>query len=150
MKKPATYQFINKINFGNLDKFVQMLVAGYVSRRGQSVVKREIGADSTSDTSNFLTHIIEVGSLKVLTDNDMIGSDRNKNERALITVGLAMNISMASALKSKNVYDLDTPVYYDMPSLKIIFDRIASHVGKTWQDSAYTKSLVSNYLMNKI
>jgi hypothetical protein len=143
-------KFIDKIDFAKLDKFVQLLVAGFVSRKGQNTVKKEIDADSTSETSNFLTHIIEVGSLKILAENNLINSDGNNNEQALVVVALAMNISMATALKSKNVYNWDTPVYYDMSSLMTIFNRIATHIDNAIQDTTYTNSLVNNYLINKI
>ena len=143
-------KFVDQINFDKLDKFVSMLVAGYVSRRGQNTVKREIDADATSDTSNFLTHIIEVGSLSVLIDNNMITSNTNENEGALVTVAVAMNISMATALKAKNIYSWDTPVYYDMPSLQTIIGRITNHVAYAMQDRGYVKPLVNNYLLNKI
>jgi len=143
-------RFINKINFDNLDKFVQMLVSGYISRKGQKTVKIEIDADEISDTSNFLTHIIEVGSMQILMENNMITLDGNENEGSLVSVALAMNIALASSLKLKNVYDWDSPVYYDMPSLQTIFSRIAVHINNAIKDKNYIKPLVDNYLFNKI
>ena len=143
-------EFIDQINFENLDKFVQMLVSGYVSRRSQEVVKREIDADSPSDTSNFLTHIIEVGSLKIMQDSTLISSDKDKNEGAVVVTAFSLNFSMASALKAKDVYDFDSTIYYGIPEVETIIPRIVSHLNNAVNDSLYAKSLLNNYLYNKI
>lgn len=143
-------EFINRINFENLDKFVKMLVAGYISRRGHETVKREIDADSQSDTSNFLTHIIEVGSLKIMQESGLMTQDINKNEVIVVAVALSLNISMATALKSKDVYDLESVVYYTFTALESIFPRIFNHISNAVNNSLYVNDLVNNYLLNKI
>ena len=143
-------EFINKINYEKLDSFVKMLVTGYISRKGSVVVKRDIDADAPSDTSNFLTHIIEVGSLKIMQENSLITSNENSNEGAAVVTALAINISMATALKEKDVFDLDSPVYYAVQTLEEIISRIISHIQNAVFDTQYVKSLTSNYLLNKI
>lgn len=143
-------EFIDKINYEKLDNFIKLLVAGYISKNGRLVVKRDIDVDGPSETSNFLTHIIEVGSLKIMQDNSLITSDQNNNEGAAVVTALAINISLATALKEKNVFDLDSPVYYAIPALETIISRIISHIQKAQFDSKYVQSLIDNYLLNNI
>ena len=143
-------EIINKINYEKLDGFVKMLVTGYISRRGSAIVKKDIDADAPSDTSNFLTHIIEVGSLNIMQDNSLITSNENSFEGAAVVSALALNISMATALKEKDVFDLDSPVYYAGPTLEAIISRIISHIQNPAFDNQYVKSLTNNYLLNKI
>lgn len=143
-------EFINKINYEKLDNFIKMLVAGYLSKKGRVVVKRDIDADGPSETSNFLTHIIEVGSLKIMYDNSLITSNQNNNEGGIVVTALAINISLATALKEKDVFDMDSAVYYSIPALETIIARIISHIQKAQLDSQYIKSLVDNYLLNNI
>jgi hypothetical protein len=141
---------LDQIDFDNLDKFVNLLVSGYVTKHGEIVVKREIDEDSQSDTSNFLTHIIEVGSLKLLLENNLMNIKISQLELAILAVALGIDISMATALKSKNVYDLDSKVYYSFEALERILPRIDSHVANAKVDSSYIKNLVNNYLLFQI
>lgn len=142
---------LEKVDFENLDKFVRMLIAGFVSRRGATVVRSDIEADdSSTETSTFLSHVIEVGSLKILNDSKLITPYRNVNEAAAFAVALSMNISMATSLKAKGVYDLDIPVFFAMPPLEILVARVINHLGNASNDSSYINSLVKNYLLHKI
>jgi hypothetical protein len=65
-------------------------------------------------------------------------------------VALGIDISMATVLKSKNVYDLDSKVYYSFEALERILPRIDSHVVNSKVDNSYIKNLVNDFLLFKI
>jgi hypothetical protein len=115
---------LNQIDFDYLDKYIKLLVTGYITKNGEYIVKKEIDEDLQSDTSNFLTHLIEVGSLKILLENNLLNINTNQLELAILSVALGIDISMATVLKSKNVYDLDSNVYYSFDALEKILPRI--------------------------
>ena len=141
---------INQINFENLDNFVNLLITRYVSSRGIEVVKREIENDSKSDTSNFLTHIIEVGSLIIIQESNLLSNNIDNNEIATVAVSLSLNISIATSLKSLNIFDLDTIVYYAFEALETLFPRILNHIDNSHNDNNYINGLKNNYLLSKI
>lgn len=141
---------LNQIDFNYLDNYIKLLVSGYIVKQGEIVVKREIDQDSQSDTSDFLTHLIEVGSLHILLENNLLNLQKSRLELAILSVALGIDISMATALKSKNVYDLDSKVYYAFDALENILPRIDSHVVNARIDNSYVKNLVNNYLLSKI
>ena len=143
-------EILDQIDFDNLDNFIKLLVIGYITKHGEIVVKREIDEDSQSDTSNFLTHIIEVGSLKILLENNLLNIDSSRLELAILAVALGIDFSIASVLKSKNVFDLESKVYYSFEALERILPRINSHVFNAKDDNLYIKNLVNNYLLFKI
>ena len=141
---------LNQIDFDYLDNYIKLLVTAYITKRGETIVKKEIDEDSQSDTSNFLTHLIEVGSLKILLENNLLNIDTNQLELAILSVALGIDISMATVLKSKNVYDLDSNVYYSFDALERILPRIDSHIFNAKADNSYIKNLVNDYLLFKI
>jgi hypothetical protein len=141
---------LDQIDFSYLDNFIKLLISGYITKHGEIIVKREIDEDSQSDTSNFLTHVIEVGSLKILLENNLLNLETKRLELAILSVALGIDISMATVLKSKNVYDLDSKVYYSFDALERILPRIDSHVVNAKDDNAYIKNLVNDYLLFKI
>ena len=141
---------LDQIDFSYLDNFIKLLISGYITKYGEIIVKREIDEDSQSDTSNFLTHVIEVGSLKILLENNLLNLDTNRLELAILSVALGIDISMATVLKSKNVYDLDSEVYYAFDALERILPRIDSHVVNAKAENSYIKNLVNDYLLIKI
>lgn len=143
-------EIINQINFENLDNFVNTLISGYVSKRGEKVVRREIQNDSQSDTSNFLTHIIEVGSLIIIHESNLISNNIDDNEITTIAVSLSLNISIATTLKALDLFDLDTIVYYAFEALETLFPRILEHINNSSYDNNYINGLKNNYLLNKI
>ncbi len=141
---------INQINFENLDNFVNLLITRYVSSRGSEGVKRQIENDSQSDTSNFLTHIIEVGSLIIIQESNLLSNNIDNNEIATVAVSLSLNISIATSLKSLNIFDLDTIVYYAFEALETLFPRILNHIDNSHNDNNYINGLKNNYLLSKI
>jgi hypothetical protein len=143
-------EIINQINFVNLDNFVNNLISGYVSKRGVEVVKREIKNDSQSDTSNFLTHIIEVGSLIIIQESNLLSNNIDNNEITTVAVSLSLNISIATSLKSLDLFDLDTIVYYAFDALETLFPRILNHINNSLYDNNYINGLKNNYLLSKI
>lgn len=143
-------EIISQINFDNLDNFVNNLILGYVSKRGKDIVRKEIQDDSQSDTSNFLTHIIEVGSLIIIEESNLISSNTDNNELATVAVSLSINISIATSLKSLDLFDLDTIVYYAFEALETLFPRILNHINNSLYDNYYIEGLKNNYLISKI
>lgn len=144
------HEIINKIDFENLDSFVRWLITSYVSKKGAKFVEIEIQNDNDSETSNFITHIIEVGSLLLLNENNLISNNSDDNEIATIAISLSLNISIATSLKSLNLFDLDTIVYYAFEAIETLFPRILKHIENSLNDNNYVNNLKNNYLLSKI
>ena len=64
---PDEYQkIINQVNLEKANDFVKAMLNTIVNKYGSQTVKNEIERDSSnSPISNHLTHIIEVGGLKI-------------------------------------------------------------------------------------
>ena len=143
-------RYLDRMDFDKMEKFVQMLVAGYVAKKGKAVVKSDIDLDRASDTINFVAHIVEVGTLKILNDNNLLGLSDNQRKDAIIAVGFSINNCMARALQAKGVYFSISPIYFSLDAMATLLERTSVHVDNSIGNSGYINSLVANYLLNKI
>lgn len=142
---------VNKVDYESLDKFVAGLISGFAYLIGKETMIKEIDSDSsTAETSIFFTHIIEVGSLKILLDNDLLFLDEESREVAIILVSFSMNISLAKTLSKKNIFH--TQAYYNENAIETLIMRIKNHVSEfsKHNDKRYISSLIDDYLYSKI
>jgi hypothetical protein len=139
---------VTKINFEQLDNLVLLLFKGYYAERGADVVESELVRDPSAiyDATIFITHIIEVGSLLIITENRLPTIDPN----AVFIVALSLNISIGKILKSRELLDLDLPFFFDLNSQKIIELRVINHLANAACQENYITDLVDNYLFQKI
>jgi hypothetical protein len=141
------HEIAERINFDELDKFVAMFIHSYISRRGKDVVKEELAADALSETTTFLTRIIDVGTVQFLSENKLISFNKQNNEDLAMVVALGINISMASVLKEMGVNDIGSNVFFDIAILYVLVERVFGFIKESLQDDGYIFSLVSVNLM---
>jgi len=130
-----------------LDKFVAMFIHSYINRRGKEVVKEELATDSLSETTTFLTRLIDVGTLQFLSENKLISFNKQNNEDLAMVVALGINISMASVLKEMGVNDIGSNVFFDIAVLYVLVERVFDFIKESLKDDGYIFSLVSVNLM---
>lgn len=127
---PEKYQpTINKIDFESLENFVSIIVSSMIKKYGETVVKKEIDRDNPNSViSGLITHFIEVGGIKIISDNNLETDDKTMLQFPVVVVSLSLNFAIANELKKYGVYDLDTYNYYDLNTLEILMSRLAIHV----------------------
>ncbi|WP_318640925.1 hypothetical protein [Flavobacterium ardleyense] len=126
---PNKYQdVINKIDLNKTNDFVKAMLNTIVKKYGISNVGSEIRFDnSNSKVSTHLTHIIEVGGLKIISDNNLNIDDKNNFQNIIVAVALVLNCSLAIELKNLKIYDGRSSNYYNNDALLTIVQRLANH-----------------------
>lgn len=137
-------------DFDALDKFVSMLITTYINRRGKEVVKVDLSTEYLSQTSIFLTRMIEVGTVQFLSENHLISANEEENEELAMVTGLAINISMATVLQAQGVDKLGGNVFFAITTLYDLIDRVVQHIRNSQLDEGYIFSLVSINLMRMV
>ena len=92
---------VDKIDLDKLTDFVKAMLNTIVRRYGIENVSTEIRLDNpNSKVSTHLTHIIEVGGLKIISDNKFNINERNNFQNIIVAVALVLNCSLAIELKN--------------------------------------------------
>ncbi len=135
---PERYQkYIDKIDLEKANDFVKAILNSIVNKYGIEELRRQITRDdSNSKISDHLTHIIEIGGLKIISDNDLIIEDRREFQLMIVSVVFVMNCSLAIEAKKLKVYNGPSSHYYDSDAILTLANRLGSHVikGKTHQN----------------
>jgi hypothetical protein len=138
-----------KIDFAALDNFVSMLITAYVSRRGREIVQREFLSDTISDTTVFLTRMIEVGTVQFLSQSSLISDDEEVTNDIAFVVASSINVSMASELQLL-AGSLGGNMFFDIRALFSLIERVQNHINSGRQDPGYIFSLVNFNLMGLV
>lgn len=153
---PNCYQdIIDTIDLEKANDFVKAMVNSIIRKYGFEFVKNEIELDnSNSKISTHLTHIIEVGGLKIISDNKLnINNDRDFGD-IIVSVTYLLNCSLAIELKNLKVYDGNTSNYYSEDAMYNIFQRLAKHTYNGMQFSNgleyYANLMIFNNLINEL
>lgn len=146
----AYYETAETFDFDALDKFVAMLITTYINRRGKEVVKEELSIESLCETTTFLTRMIDVGTVQFLSENKLLTFNKEKNDDLAMVTALGINISMATVLQRQEVDELGGNVFFAIPTLYILVERVIDHITKSRQDDSYIFSLVSYNLMGLV
>jgi hypothetical protein len=154
---PDEYQpTIQLIDFEKLENFVSLLVDSLIAKFKKERVKLEIDMDNpNSAVCGLLTHIIEVGGIKIISDNHLETNDSEKLQISVIVVSFALNFSLAKELRARNLYDLDSYNYYNLDALGIIIERLLKHVQSGEPQSHarfefFANEMVKTNLFNKL
>lgn len=156
MKFPLRYQnVIDEINLEKSNDFVRAMLNTIVNKYGSQIVKNEIDRDnSNSPISNHLTHIIEVGGLKIISDNKLSINKREEFQNIIVSVVIVLNCSMAIELKKLNLYFGNTSNYYGNEAILTLIKRLAKHTNDGMIYSKgfeyYSNNMVIENLLNKI
>lgn len=153
---PNSYQDIIKlIDLEKTNDFVKAMLNTIIRKYGIQIVHNEILQDnSNSKISTHLTHIIEVGALKIISDNNLNINDRNDFEDIIVSVAFVINCSLAIELKNLKIYDGDTSNYYGNDAILVIIQRLAKHTigGMNYSNGFedYANQMVFNNLINQL
>lgn len=153
---PDKYQnVIDQVDLDKANDFVKAMLNTIVRKYGIEKVSTEIRLDdSNSKVSTHLTHIIEVGGLKIISDNELNINERNNFQNIIIAVALLLNCSLAIELKNLKIYNDYTSNYYDNDAILIIIHRLAKHTmsGMTYSNGFehYASLMVLDNLVNQL
>ena len=136
-----------KIDFTALDSFVSILLSAYANRRGREIVKQELLSDSLSDTTVFLTRMIEVGTVQFLSQNSLISEDEDQTNNLAFVVAAGINISMASELQLAGLDQLGGNIFFDIMALFSLIERVQNHLSNSRREPDYIFSLVNFNLL---
>jgi len=138
----------NKIDFDGLDRFVTLFIVAYMNRRGADAIREDLSADAMSETTNFLTRMIEVGTVQFLAQNNLITDDEEHTNELAIVVAHGINISMASELQLNDLDLLGSNIFFDVRALYGLIERVIDHINLSRHEEGYIFSLVSLNLLN--
>lgn len=129
LRFPDRYQDVtDKIDLIKANDFVKAMLNTIIRKYGIQNVSNEIRRDnSNSKVSTHLTHIIEVGGLKIISDNKLNIHDRDNFQNIIVAVAFVLNCSLAIELKNLNIYDGNTSNYYGNDAILVIIQRLAKH-----------------------
>ena len=153
---PDEYQkIINQVNLEKANDFVKAMLNTIVNKYGSQTVKNEIERDSSnSPISNHLTHIIEVGGLKIISDNKLYKNRQDEFQDIIVSVVFALNCSLAIELKNLNLYNGNTSNYYGNDAILTIAKRLAKHTndGINYSNGFeyYSNIMIIENLLNKM
>jgi hypothetical protein len=137
-----------RIDYDLLDQFVTMFIIGYMRRKGAQVIREELSADSLTETTTFLTRLVEVGTVQFLSENSLITADEDETNELATVVAHGINISMASELQLNGLDALGGNIFFAIPSLYDLIGRSINHINNSRTQEGYIFSLVSFNLMN--
>ena len=153
---PDRYQdVIDKIDLDKANDFVKAMLNTIIRKYGIQNVSNEVSRDnSNSKVSTHLTHIIEVGGLKIISDNKLKINDINNSQNIIVAVAFVLNCSLAIELKNLKIYNGNTSNYYGNDAILVIIQRLAKHTtsGMTYSKGFehYSSLMVLDNLVNQL
>lgn len=150
---PDKYQdIIDIIEIEKANDFVKAMLNTIIRKYGVQKVTQEIDIDNpNSKISSHLTHIIEVGGLKIIADNKLNIENRNDFQNIILSVAILLNCSLAIELNKLNMYNGSTSNYYNNDAIVIIIQRLSGHAidGMRYSNGFeyYANLMVSNNLL---
>lgn len=129
---PISYkQHIEKIDLEKLSDFVRAMLNSIARTYGIERLEHEIRRDSSdSIISDHLTHIIEVGGLKIISDNELLVENDIELHRMILAVVITLNCSLAIEAENLGVYFGPTSHYYNHDAILELSKRLSSHINK--------------------
>jgi len=146
---------IDTIDLERANDFVKAIINTIIAKYGIETVHLEIIRDSSnSPVSNHLTHIIEVGGLKIISDNNLCISNRSEFQNIICSVVFILNCSLAIELSKLKLYDGNLTNYYGHNSITQLIQRLANHamIGLSYKNGFeyYANVMVFDHLINKL
>jgi hypothetical protein len=144
----SSHETAEMVDFDALDQFVSMFIGGYTNRRGAEIIREELAADALSETTTFLTRMVEVGTVQFLSENSLLyGNEEETNDLASV-VAHGINISMASELQRKGLDPHGANIFFGIEALYGLIGRVIVHINDSRNQEGYIFSLVSLNLVN--
>jgi len=152
---PSRYQnHIDKIDLEKANDFVKAMLNSIVNKYGLEKLKTEIKYDiPNSPISNHLTHIIEVGGLKIISDNNLLVENNVEFQCMIVAVIFTLNCSLAIETSNLKVYNGPTSHYYNSDIIMELANRLARHTieGKRYSKGFeyYSNIMIVDNLISK-
>jgi hypothetical protein len=147
----------NKISQAELEQLASKIVKGLLKKFGQKTVTNGASSETDNEVNRILTHVIEVGGIKVMKDKGLVSS--NDNDLLMASLGTAwlMNVALGNVLSNNNLLKVYTGNgYYKQEAVQTLANRIAElgHTHRTYnslppskkQDTFTVDELFSFYL----
>lgn len=146
---------IKSIDLEKSNDFVKAMINTIVNKYGSQIVKNEIELDNSySPISNHITHIIEVGGLKIISDNKLYQNRQDEFQDIIVSVVIVLNCSLAIELKKLELYNGNTSNFYGNDAVLTIANRLSKHTKDGINFSRgfeyYSNIMVIENLLNKI
>lgn len=122
----------NLINQNKASDFVRAMISTMIKKYGIEKVRFEAMLENPySMISTHITHIIEVGGLKIISDNGIDKiidvNDRQNFQNIIISTVLLLNCSLAIELNKFQINKGSLTNYYNGESMITIANRLAKH-----------------------
>ncbi len=144
---PEYAHLLRNLNFDGINSFVKDLLNRYLKKVPRMTFFSDIHDEhyTQNDTMNFLTHIVEIGSLKFIFENDLVnrmGGLRAANfSNEVLDYALATNLSKLGFLNRQETYFGS--------SISEIEQRVFNFLSEmNSQGTPLTKNIVDHYLKN--
>ena len=137
-----------KLDFNKIDEFVSNYLRRYLTRKGRDTVHDELLADHASETTIFLSRLIEVGTAQFLSDNDLITQSDEADHDVAVIAAHAINIAIASELVLLELHEASDSIFFNVQSLNELIDRIFFHIRHSREDRFYIPSLINFNLVS--
>jgi hypothetical protein len=120
----------NKLSSEVLEKFCLIIITSLINKFGSKAVEFGVNTEKNNEVNNILTHVVEIGSIKLMSDSSLIISDEDALlARSFATVFL-MNIALGNMLRYKGLLKTQNSGLYGGPALETIAGRVFN-LGKT-------------------
>ena len=118
----------NLIDFIRIEEFVTTQFSRFIESRSQDLVKYDLNYGVQTPTDAFLTNLMEVGSVELLTENGLLKDERFID--ALYAIISAINMVASDFLHTRGITEGANYRCYDSDPQYIFLERAVEHVDK--------------------
>lgn len=126
IKQAMSYADAN-VEMVPLQKFCAKILYGLVRKYGIENVTRGVLSEEDSDVNNVLTFVIELGSIKVMHDNNLVVSDENELLKRSLGVSFSINLALASVLQYHLKLENKQGGHYNQVASSELAERVFNH-----------------------
>jgi len=139
---PDVGTFYKSVNYNEIDKFVKTLIVGYSKKVSRMKFFSDVNDEHVADneTENFLTHILEVGALQVISDN------MGKNMGSFLVSFAVEALDVAVAKNLTDLGFLNGRTFYYGASNREITNRVSSFLKQLQENNIPLSSVLGKYL----
>lgn len=132
---PGIAVTMDKIDFARLEEFVTETFSVFVANRGQDAVKYDLNYDVQTPTDVFISNMIEVGSVQLLQEYDLLHDEQFID--ALYIIISAINIVVAEFLRMHAIADVTSYRYFDADPQYVLLERAVEKVEQLHNQSGF-------------
>lgn len=114
----------NKLSSELLEKFCLIVIDSLINKFGNKRVEFGVNSDKNNEVNNVLTHTVEVGSIKFMSDLSLIVADEETLLARSFATVLLMNIALGNVLKNKALLKNQNLGLYGGSALENIAGRV--------------------------